>query len=213
MSSSKMELFRDDLIEWGIENMREFPWRNADCSLYDIFIAEFFLTQTPAPRLERIYPDFLAKYPDLEAIDSVPENELANDIQPLGFQNRRASDLKQIADSYDVLPSDADGLKQLPGVGQYVVNSTICFTLHKSLVIYDRNVLRVYKRVAGEVFPESRRDRIDFAEDLVPEEGSTARTYNLTLLDFGALVCKASNPDCPSCFASTYCSYYGNENK
>lgn len=75
------------------------------------------------------------------------------------------------------------------------------------LPILDRNVVRVYDRVFGQRFPDSEIGREEFAREILPESGSLARKYNLAL-DFGAIVCEKRDPNCESCFASDYCSYY-----
>lgn len=90
-------------------------------------------------------------------------------------------------------------------MGRYVANATVCFALSRPLPVLDRNVERIYGRVFGEERPESKRDQVEFASELVPEE--QARLYNFSLLDFGAAICQ-STPDCASYFAPEYCHYY-----
>ncbi|GAB3310898.1 hypothetical protein [Haloplanus salinarum] len=123
----------------------------------------------------------------------------------------RSRALEEIAATYETLPSDTDELQTLPRVGVYVANATICFALAEPLPVVDRNVVRVYRRVFGAEFPESANERVHFAESILPELGEEARTYNLALLDFGAMVCTKLEPDCESCFANDYCVYYGEE--
>jgi len=88
----------------------------------------------------------------------------------------------------------------------YVANATACFALAEPLPIIDRNVVRVYRRVFGEEFPETEHDQERFAADLLPGDGDTARTFNMVPLDFGATVCTKSNHLCDSCFANEYCA-------
>jgi len=42
----------------GEENRREYPWRESNRTLYEVFAAEFFLTQTPADNVAAVYPSF-----------------------------------------------------------------------------------------------------------------------------------------------------------
>jgi len=65
----------------------------------------------------------------------------------------------------------------------------------------------VYNRVFGDQFPDSRSERERFCTEMLPERPADVRTYNLGLLDFGALVCTKQNPDCDDCLASEYCVY------
>jgi A/G-specific adenine glycosylase len=204
MSAESEDRFRTDLLEWGKENRREYPWRESNRTLYEVFIAEFFLTQTPADNVEAVYPSFLERYPTLDAISEVSENELVEIIEPLGFQNMRAGALKEIASTHDHLPTEPESLMELPRVGRYVANATLCFTHGDQLPVLDRNVERVYSRVFQDTWPETEADQLAFTQRLVPDE---ARPYNLALLDFGALVCQ-TEPLCEQCFANEYCIYY-----
>ena len=204
MSSEAERRFRADLLEWGEENRREYPWREPDRTLYEVFVAEFFLTQTPADNVAVVYPRFLKRFPTLDAIAEVSEDELVEAIEPLGFQNMRAGALKQIASTHDHLPTEPESLMELPRVGRYVANATLCFVRDDPLPVLDRNVERVYSRVFRDTWPETEAAQLTFTQRLVPDE---ARVYNLALLDFGALICQPE-PLCEQCFANEYCVYF-----
>jgi len=206
--SSTTAGFRDDLLNWAGMHLRDFAWRDDDISLYEMFVAEFFLTQTPAENTADIYQEFLSRFSSLEDIENGSETELAEAIEPIGFQHKRAEALAEIANEYDELPTNLDKLIELPRVGPYVANATLCFALDRRYPIIDRNVNRVYERVFGDDYPVNKRARREFALERLPEDGSRARTYNMALLDFGALFCTKKKPRCDACFAQEYCSYY-----
>lgn len=197
--------FRTSLLDWGRSNAREYPWREPGRSLYEVFVAEFFLTQTPADNVASVYPDFIGRFPSLKAIEESSEDELVDAIRPLGFQNMRASALKEIASRVERIPEDPEDLVKLPRVGRYIANATVCFALSQPLPVIDRNVKRIYSRIFGDDWPESESKQAEFASVLVPED--KARLYNCSLLDFGAAICQ-STPDCSSCFFSGRCQYY-----
>lgn len=209
MSSEAERRFRENLLEWGKENRREYPWRESDRTLYEVFVAEFFLTQTPADNVATVYPRFVERFPTLDAIAETGEDELVEAIEPLGFQNMRAEALKQIASTHDHLPTEPESLMDLPRVGRYVANATLCFTHGDRLPVLDRNVERVYSRVFRRTWPETEADQLAFTQRLVPDD---ARAYNLALLDFGALVCQ-TEPLCEQCFANEYCVYFRESTK
>jgi len=203
--------FRTSLLEWAEDNTRDFPWRDTNRPRYEGCLAEFFLTQTPADNVAKVYPTFIDRYPSLEAIDSSDSEELESVIEPLGFQRMRTRALKSIADSVDTLPGDSEQLQELERVGPYVANATLCFADRVPVPILDRNVERIYNRVFGDQFPDTRRDREEFCAEILPENPDEARQFNLALLDFGATVCSKQNPDCDGCFASEYCVYVAEE--
>lgn len=202
------ERFRNGLLSWVETHRREYPWRESDRSLYDVFVAEFLLTQTPANNVANVYPEFLARFPSLSAIDDADPDEIERLIEPLGFQRMRTEALTVIAAEYDRLPSERDTLLDLQRVGPYVADATLCFACDRRLPIVDRNVVRVYDRVFRAAFPENDRERRAFARNMLPESDHDVRRYNLGLLDFGALVCQKQTPKCEECFASSECAYY-----
>lgn len=202
------QTFVSDLLSWSETNLRTFPWRDRERSIYEVFVAEFFLTQTPAENVDRIYEAFLREYPGLEAIDDASVGELERRIEPLGFQRIRAEALDSIASDYEELPRRSADLQDLPRVGPYVANATLCIADERPLAILDRNVNRVYERVFGSQYPDGRPERVEFAESLLPEASDEVRRYNLALLDFGASLCHKRDPRCNQCFASQYCSYF-----
>jgi A/G-specific adenine glycosylase len=199
--------FRDGLLNWAEENIRDFPWKDPNASMYEVFIAEFFLARTPAENVASVLPEFVNRYPSLSAIEEADQEELASVIEPLGFYNMRAEALLEIASQQETLPKDVESLASLPQVGPYVANATLCFALHRPCPIVDRHVVRIYRRVFGEAFPENDTERRRFAAEILPTDGGRARTYNLALLDFGAQVCQSAKPRCKECFASSFCEY------
>ena len=208
MLPKSAEVFRSDLLEWSEDNLRDYPWRERGATLYEVFIAEFLLTQTPAENVADLYTGFLAKYPDLGAIDSASEDQIVEDLKPVGFQNRRAEALKAIASSIDQIPTSREELTALPRVGEYIADATLCFALDQPISILDRNVERVYSRVFGNAWPEISTGQREFADDLLPPEKERIRRYNLALLDFGASLCTSQLPRCEECWANEYCVAY-----
>lgn len=205
--------FRSHLLSWGVDNQRNFLWRDPDRSFYEVFVAEFFLTQTQANNVAEVYPTFLERFPSLVAIAQADPDEIESTIEPLGFQRMRTDALIKIADQYSTPPRDRDDLTDLPRVGPYVADATLCFACERPLPIVDRNVVRIYNRVFDSDFPDSESNQRAFATQMLPGDGSEARRYNLALLDFGALLCQKLDPKCETCVASEYCRYYNSSAK
>jgi A/G-specific adenine glycosylase len=155
-----------------------------------------------------VYLDFVERYPTLDSLLGAPEEDIVEIVRSLGFYNQRAEALSTIADTVDTLPTDPAELRELPQVGTYVAEATLCFAEHEPYAIVDKNVRRVYSRVFAEEWPPSTSEQRAFARRMLPEE--RARSYNMPLLDFGVLVCTPRSPDCKHCFASDYCTYYNN---
>jgi A/G-specific adenine glycosylase len=208
----KAKPFVGELAEWGENNRREFPWREEDRSPYEVFIAEMLLRRTSAEAVEPVYREFLDRYPDLNALSSADKEELAELLQPLGLHNDRAKALRDTTSQlvFSGIPDTEEELLDLPHVGPYVANATLCFGYGQRRPIVDANVARIYSRVFDiDVMDDQLHEDDylwDFAESLLPEEGY--RGYNLALLDFGAAVCTSQSPSCPTCLANNMCEYY-----
>ncbi|WP_227134785.1 hypothetical protein [Halorubellus salinus] len=205
----RVEQFRVGILEWAASNMREFPWRDPEATFYEVFMAEMFLRRTRADVVETMLPEFLDAYPSLSALRGTEKDVLADVIRPMGLQNKRAQGLRELAAEIDgdELPRDRERLLDLPQVGPYVANASLCFALEEELPIVDRNVDRVYRRVFGDAWDTLREEeQYQFAEEVLPT--GEARSFNLGLLDFASLVCTANEPACGSCFANGYCPYY-----
>ena len=201
--------FRENLLRWVDKNERSFLWREPDASFYEVFMSEMFLRRTRSDVVESFIPEFLNQYPDVPALREADLEELAEVIRPMGLQNKRASGLIDLAEELegDSLPTELDTLLQLPQVGPYVANATLCFALDEQRPIIDRNIDRIYGRIFGEDWTKMTEDeQWEFASLILPD--GRARSYNLALLDFGAAICTAPKPQCPECFAMEYCNYY-----
>ncbi|WP_054644757.1 HhH-GPD family protein [Thermoanaerobacter thermocopriae] len=128
-SEEKKEAFVDQLLKWWDRNKRDFPWRHTK-NPYDVLIAEMLLRKTTAQQVEKIYNDFLNRYPNSKALAEADENELKKMLRPLGMEHARAKLLKRfgavVEEEYGgVIPSDYAVLLKLPGVGMYATNSVL----------------------------------------------------------------------------------------
>lgn len=207
-SAAARDAFRERLLDWAADNLRSFPWRD-DPSPYEVLVAEILLTQTPAPRVAQIYPGFLEVYPSPTALEAADQDALADLLRPLGFQNRRADALGRIGERLGdkEIPRDVDALSDLPYVGRYGANATLCFGFGERRPIVDANVVRIYGRVFDADFRGAEDDEAwDFAADMLPDR--EVETYNLALVDFGAQVCTAKTPACGGCPMNEFCNYY-----
>ncbi len=202
------------LLEWWEENKRDFPWRHTE-DPYEILIAEMLLRKTTARQVEKIYNDFLAKYPDPRTLAEADVNELKDILRPLGMEHKRAelfrkfgSVVKRIYNGE--IPCKLQDLLKLPGVGMYAANAVLSFAHSKDAPLLDTNFIRVIQRIFG-IKSEKSRARDDgklweFAQKLIPP--GMSKTFNLAVLDFAALVCRAKKPKCDVCPMKNICNYY-----
>lgn len=204
----QMQKFRGRLLSWSEGNLREFPWRK-DVRPYEVLVAEILLQQTLAVKVVPVYEEFFSRYPSPSGLAGVSHKEVAQLLEPLGFQNIRAEALVHNAEIINErgMPSTEESLADLRYVGDYAINATLCFGFGERRPIVDANVVRVYNRTFGLEFENAQESRAwEFAERVLPEDDY--RRFNLALLDFGAMVCKSRIPKCETCFFTDVCEYY-----
>ena len=210
---NKDKIFVKELLKWYKTNKREFPWRNENLTPFQILLAELMLQKTNATQVEKIFPDFIEKYPKPLSVNELEESFLSDLLKPLGLYNRRARDLKKLSEMIisdnNIVPKNKKQLLELPGVGDYIANALLCFAFNKKVPIIDSNVGRVMKRVFS--FPvksaPSRDKKLTARmEEIIPEK--SFKSFNYAILDFAALTCLPRNPRCAECPLHEFCDYY-----
>lgn len=211
LNEVKINWFRRQLSTWASANLRKFPWRNTS-DPYAIFVAEFLLQKTGAATVAPIYETFMARYPTLKDLAAASIEEVASILQPLGLHlrsDRLSQSVKVILEQYNgKIPDNETQLIALPGVGKYTARSICANAFSQPLAVLDTNVARILERFFG-LQGNRVKSRCKLlwkaAEQVAPikEVGK----WNLTLLDFGAAVCTARNPNCAECPLRKYCDY------
>ncbi|MEH2136431.1 helix-hairpin-helix domain-containing protein [Nostoc sp.] len=211
LDAVKIKWFRHHLSTWGTQNLRDFPWRQT-CNSYAILVAEFLLQKTDAATVVSIYKAFLLKYPTIENLAKASINELSELLKPLGLYFR-AERLYQCAriiiEQYGgKIPDSEKQLLELPGIGKYTARAICSQAFSQPLAVLDTNVARILERFFG-LQGERVKSRCKIlwgaAEIIAPNK--EVGKWNLTLLDFGAMVCRAKNPLCNDCPLSAKCNY------
>ena len=158
-----------------------------------------------------VYGDFVQKYPTPESILNTPKEELADDIGSLGLQKRTRyfrETSEQLVENYDSsVPNTRSELLELQGVGEYTATSVLAHAFGKDVAAVDTNVARILSRVFGldcGDTPEAS-ENWELADELLPSGRSC--DYIHALIDCGAEVCTASNPNCESCPLERICEY------
>jgi len=204
-----LDQFHESLRAWDAMCRRIYPWRTTD-NPFHIMMAELMLRRTQARQVIKIYEDFIAKYPDANALTMAPAEDVARSLFSLGLAWRVPA-FQQIAralvEQYEgMVPSSYDALIALPGIGDYVASAVCCFAFHQAIIIVDTNTVRVAGRLFGvPTHPESRRRKPVRAllQSLLDREDP--KSYNYAMLDLAALICTPANPNCSACPLLSYC--------
>jgi len=210
VSAQLLRPFQRRLLAWYRANQRRLPWRKTR-DPYRILVSEIMLQQTQVDRVVPKYREFLQRYPTLETLARARTAELRRIWYPLGY-NVRPLRLRRIAqralrDYGGRVPDSYDGLLAMDGIGRYTAGAVLSFAFKQDAPIVDTNVARLLSRYFGlkgqpKKGPIKRR-LWELAEAVIPT--GRGHLINQAMMDFGALVCTARAPRCPTCTLRRTC--------
>lgn len=194
--------FAPRLLKWYAQNGRTLPWRNIS-DPYRIWISEIILQQTQVKQGYDYYLRFIETFPTVFELAKADEDTVMRLWQGLGYYSRARNlhaAAKTIATA-GVFPTTYEGVRALKGVGDYTAAAICSFAYGLPHAAVDGNVYRVLSRVFGISTPidttQGKREFSALANELLDPENPG--NYNQALMDFGALQCTPTSPDCASC--------------
>ena len=202
--------FRQRLCAWFRRHGRDLPWRQTR-DPYAILVSEMMLQQTTVAAVVPYFERWMKRFPSVHELAAADESEVLALWQGLGYY-RRARNLHAAAKKISVglagkFPRDYDGLRDLPGVGDYTAQAVRAFAFDESVPVLDANVIRVVARLFD------IRTPVDTAKGLAKVRGKLAELlpskggheFVSALMELGALVCRAGRPDCLLCPVKSFC--------
>lgn len=208
-------LLHERVNAWYAEAGRqELPWRAPDCSPWGVFLSEVMSQQTPLARVEPVWREWMERWPTPGALAAAAPGDAVRAWGRLGYP-RRALRLHEAATAMvdrhgGQVPGTPAELLALPGVGAYTAAAVSCFAFGIPEVVVDTNVRRVLARaVEGKAFPNLTLNRAEarLAADSMPSDRDTANTWNVAVMELGALVCVARGPRCEECPVADLCAW------
>ena len=203
------------ILKWYDNNKRTLPWRkkvSKSQKEYFTLVSEFMLQQTQVKTVIPYFENFTSKIPDLKSLSRVRDVKLMKCWEGLGYYSR-ARNLKKSAKLIinkfkGKLPSNEEGLKSLPGVGDYTSKAIMAIAFNNKIIPLDGNVERVLKRVfylkkEKEISKENLHKKKSFFG-----ETNRASDYAQALMELGALICKPTKPYCDQCPISRNCKSF-----
>ena len=202
--------FHETLINWYLQNKRELPWRGTK-DPYLVWLSEIILQQTRVDQGMSYYLKFSEAFPKISDLASANESTILKMWQGLGYYSRARNlhyTAKYITNELNgKFPDNHNDLLKLKGVGDYTASAIASFCFNQVCAVVDGNVYRVLARYFGVHTPVNSTSGIrnfkKLAESLIDKDHSG--TYNQAIMDFGALQCKPSNPDCYQCPLNSSC--------
>lgn len=202
--------FAEEIIAWYKEHRRSLPWRETD-NPYFIWVSEAILQQTRVAQGMDYYFNFIETFPTLESLANAPLDAVMKAWQGLGYYTRARNlhkAAKLVMEEYNgKIPETYEELVKLPGLGPYAAGAVASFAFHQPVPAIDGNVYRILARVFG-IFesPGKAEGKKIFREICIEMmDRSQPHIYNQALIDFGALQCIPTMPDCSQCPFPSLC--------
>ncbi|WP_420345205.1 A/G-specific adenine glycosylase [Pelagibius sp.] len=195
------------LLTWYDRHARRLPWRSppgaAAPDPYHVWLSEIMLQQTTVAAVAPYYADFLARWPDVEALAAAPLDAVLTAWAGLGYY-ARARNLHRCAqvvagDLGGRFPDSEAELRRLPGIGVYTAAAIAAIAFGRRAVVVDGNVERVVARLfqVETPLPTAKPELKALADRITPDQ--RAGDFAQAMMDLGATVCLPRQPKCLLC--------------
>ncbi len=213
-SPAEAALLHERVLHWYAGNARPLPWRAPGCSPWGVLVCEVMAQQTPVTRVEPVWTAWMERWPTPADLAAESPGEVVRAWGRLGYP-RRGLRLREAAVAITqrhggVVPDDEATLRSLPGVGAYTAAAVTAFAFGRRTTVVDTNVRRVLARVVEgreHAAPALTAAETALAASLVPEDAARAATWNVAVMELGAVVCRARGPRCEHCPLLDRCAW------
>ncbi len=176
---------------------------------YHIWLSEVMLQQTTVQAVKPYFHKFLTLWPKVTDLAAADTEEVMKAWAGLGYY-ARARNLKKCAESVardhgGIFPDTEEGLKALPGVGDYTAAAVAAIAFNRRSAVLDGNVERVISRLHAIETPlPSAKPQM---RALVAEMTSAERPgdFAQAMMDLGATICTPKRPACALCPLNESC--------
>jgi A/G-specific adenine glycosylase len=158
------------------------------------------LQQTRVETVIPYYDYWMERFPTVEALADMDEESVLKAWEGLGYYSR-ARNLRRSAlivrdQLGGELPRDSQGLKKLPGIGEYSAGAIASIAYGEVVPAVDGTVRRVLSRLLDLEDPTDANLRKRAGELVDPDRPGD---WNQALMELGATVCVPRGPRCTVC--------------
>lgn len=201
---------KTSLLRWFDQEKRSLPWRESK-DPYAIWLSEIILQQTRVDQGLAYFNRFLKACPDVFALANATEDQVLKLWQGLGYYSRARNlhhTAKFIVETYQgVFPADYHALLSLKGIGPYTAAAIASIAFDLPHPVCDGNVERVVTRLLAikeaPKSPSVQKQIHTFLNQHIDHQ--RPGDFNQAMMELGALICKPSRPECPSCPVKDEC--------
>lgn len=200
-----------ELLDWYDRHHRDLPWRISPPMAargvrpqpYHIWLSEVMLQQTTVQAVKAYFAKFVTRWPTVDALAAAPSEDVMAAWAGLGYY-ARARNLKKCAEAVASLhggrfPDTEDGLRSLPGIGDYTAAAVAAIAFNRPAAVMDGNVERVISRLFAidAPLPSSKPAMKARVAELTPID--RPGDFAQAMMDLGATICTPKRPACALC--------------
>ncbi|MCB5202961.1 A/G-specific adenine glycosylase [Neorhizobium sp. T786] len=205
------------LLAWYDIHHRELPWRVSPRAAangvrpepYHIWLSEVMLQQTTVQAVKPYFAKFLNLWPTVNDLAKAPTDGVMAAWAGLGYY-ARARNLKKCAEAVTadhggIFPDTEDGLRTLPGIGDYTAAAVAAIAFNRQAAVMDGNVERVISRLFAidAPLPGSKPAMKRKVVELTPKD--RPGDFAQAMMDLGATICTPKRPACAICPIARHC--------
>lgn len=199
------------LLSWYDRHHRELPWRvnpsaakaGKRADPYHVWLSEVMLQQTTVQAVKPYFTKFLQRWPKVTDLAAAPSEDVMAAWAGLGYY-ARARNLKKCAEAVanehcGIFPDTEDGLRTLPGIGDYTSAAVAAIAFNRPSAVMDGNVERVISRLYAidDPLPGSKPVMKARVRELTPTD--RPGDFAQAMMDLGATICTPKRPACALC--------------
>ncbi len=199
------------LLDWYDRHHRDLPWRvsppmaarGIKADPYRVWLSEVMLQQTTVPAVKPYFANFLKRWPTVRDLADAPSEDVMAAWAGLGYY-ARARNLKKCAEAvardYDgIFPDSEDGLKLLPGIGDYTAAAVAAIAFNRQAAVMDGNVERVISRLYAIATPLPAAKPLMKQKVALLTPKDRPGDFAQAMMDLGATICTPKRPACSLC--------------
>lgn len=199
------------LLDWYDRHHRELPWRvspgmaarGVKADPYRVWLSEVMLQQTTVQAVKPYFERFLQRWPEVTDLAAAENDAVMAAWAGLGYY-ARARNLKKCAEAVarehgGVFPDTEEGLKSLPGIGDYTAAAVAAIAFNRQAAVMDGNVERVISRLyaIATPLPAAKPAMREKVARLTPAD--RPGDFAQAMMDLGATICTPKRPACSLC--------------
>lgn len=218
MSVQSIDNFGGRLLGWYDRAARDLPWRippgsDAVPDPYRVWMAEIMLQQTTVAAVAGYFMRFVQRWPTVADLAAADDADVMAAWAGLGYYARARNLLAcarvVVARHGGAFPDTEDGLRALPGVGDYTAAAVAAIAFGRPSVVVDANIERVIARhrLIETPLPAAKREIRAALAPLVPQ--GRPGDFAQALMDLGATICTPRSPACGICPVMADCRARG----